>query len=125
MLLFDSPELPAAVYAFGQAAGGQAPGPTAEQAQADIEKLVSGQDVPIPENLTADYVNAIMVYVDSGEFDNLPPEIQQKIQQFVKDMKAQTDSNIQGQDQGQSPAPVPTQQPLPLEGATQNATPTR
>jgi hypothetical protein len=59
----------------------------ANQAQQDIQMILSGQDVELPGPPSPDYAEAIAAFVESPEFDQLAPEQQQAIHQFIIKVK--------------------------------------
>lgn len=71
---------------LGGGAGGSEMG--AQQAQQDLQALLQGQPVEPQGELTPEYVQVFMEFVNSGQLDQQPPEIQQVIVEFVQKLKA-------------------------------------
>ena len=88
----------------GQGAGAQG-GAGAQQAQQDIQTLVGGGQVQPPQQVTPEYVQTFLAYVQGPEFQNLDPTIQQSIQAYVQQLKATIDQQGAG---AQPPAQPPT-----------------
>jgi len=61
-------------------------GGDAEQAQADLQSILSGQMVE-PATVSPDYIAVFIQFVQSPEFEQLSPEQQQMLQQFVARMQ--------------------------------------
>jgi hypothetical protein len=84
----------------GQAGGGEAdPQAEAQRAEQDIQALVRGEQVTPKGPPTVPYVQAIMAFVGSEDFNNpsvTPPDAQQRIHAYIQQLKAMAQSaNVQ------------------------------
>lgn len=64
----------------------------ASQAQQDIEALASGQNVDPPKSFDATYVQTFMEFVQSGQFEQLPEDVQGKVKGFITKLQAAAQS---------------------------------
>lgn len=113
----------------GDAEGGQEQTMTADMAQQDLQTILSGQQ-PQPQGLPGDeYVQIFEQFIQSPDFDQQPPEVQQAIQQYIQQLqqivseKAGQDGQ-QAQGQPQAPAAPAAAQPQaapPVQAAPQPA----
>lgn len=78
------------------AGSGGVQGLTAQQAQQDLQMLQSGQPVEPQGMPTPEYMQVFMQFVDSGQLEQLSPEIQQNFQVFVQKLKALVAQYAQG-----------------------------
>lgn len=62
-------------------------GLTAEDAQADLEMLVQGKEPEIRGVPTSEYVQIFTDFIQGGNLEQLPPEMQQVIAQFIEKIK--------------------------------------
>jgi len=74
-----------------------APGLTAAQAQQDIQSLMAGQPVEPQGMPTAEYVQAFMDFSNSGQLEQLPPEVHQNFLQYIQKLKAMIAQQAGGQ----------------------------
>lgn len=145
MLFLQSPAEYTAKYGMGlkdsQAMGdklnGGAPtsGADGQQALLDIQQLQQGQQPQVPENMSPEYLDTFDKFLQSPEFQQLPPEIQQMITQYVQQLvqKAQSQADnppseqfgqgtngMEGavqQPNPQNTSAVPTEQPEAPQGS--------
>lgn len=59
----------------------------ANQAQQDLQAVISGQEVQVPGPPSPEYADALAQFVQSEQFDQLTPEQQQAIQGFIQQIK--------------------------------------
>lgn len=71
------------------------------QAQTDLQNMVAGQQIAPPDHFDAKYVKVFVDFVQSGQFDNLPPDIKQNFAKYVQQLQenfqnfsTQTGNNI-------------------------------
>lgn len=83
----------------------------AQQAQQDIEMILSGQDVEVPGIPGSEYVETLAMFVESPEFDQLSPEQQQAIHQFILKIKDLVDGLLSNQPRNRGVA----QEEIPAE----------
>jgi hypothetical protein len=85
----EQPPLPGMTGAEQPPTGGEAPPlyGDAQQAQQDIQTIISGQDVQLPGLPSPEYAQAIGEFVQSPAFDQLTPEQQQALHQFIIKIK--------------------------------------
>ena len=141
MLFLQSPEEYTAKYGMGlkdsQAMANKLNGEDGQQALLDIQQLQQGQTPNIPKNPTPEYIDTLNQFLQSPEFAQLPPEIQQVVTQFAQQVveKAQAASQNPAAEQfgqegpvqvnPQQPSPqntsnVPTEAPAMAQGSTRN-----
>lgn len=77
----------------------------AARAQADIAALEQGQEVPMDKAPSQAYLTAFVRYVNSADFANLAPEIQQLFAQHIQQLKAMFQQQAQAQVAATTPAP--------------------
>ena len=70
-----------------------------EQAQADIQSLVSGQPVQPQGIPSPEYIVAFGEFVNSPDFDQLPPEAQQAINDYIQQLKQAVSATMEQGDQ--------------------------
>ena len=87
-----------------------------EQAVQDIQNIKDGKPVDSKGIPGTDYIKTFVEFVNSGELQNLSPELQKKFIEFVQELKQRVDQHSQNQQQqppmpqGQPPQ-MPPQQP--------------
>jgi hypothetical protein len=81
------------------------PNADAQQAQADIQALASGQKVEPPKAFDATYVQTFLDFTESGQFAQLDPDTQDAIKSFVNQLQSAA------QDMTQPGAVAPQLQP--------------
>lgn len=109
MTFLSSPEQYMATYVMGldgsqaqaDALNGQQPQDGGQQALLDIQLLQQGQMPQIPQQVDQAYAAAMAAFIESPEFAQLPPEIQQQALQFAQQV-AQMLSQTEQQQQEQS-----------------------
>jgi hypothetical protein len=94
---------PGAAPAGAPAAGGAAAGPD-QQAILDIQTLEQGQEPTPPQDVTPEYVQTIMQYVQGGSLDQATPEAQQAFANYVQTLK-QVAGGGEGATAPEAPAP--------------------
>ena len=129
MMFLQSPEEYTAKYGMGlqdsQQMGNKLNGEDGQQALLDIQQLQQGQRPNDPQNPTPEYLDAFNQFLQSPEFAQLPPEIQQLIQDFVQNLivKAeQSEEQSPGNQFGQEGSP--TQSPQKPSPQSTSAVPT-
>ena len=80
-----------------------------EQADQDIQALVSGQPVQISGVPSDAYVQQFAQFIQSPDFASLAPEIQQAIKQHIMQLQSAVNQKVGGVD-GQNPNPQPQPQ---------------
>ena len=93
--------------------GNKLNGEDGQQALLDIQQLQQGEQPNLPQNPTAEYLDAFNNFLQSPEFQQLSPEIQQIVQQFVQQLleKAQGQPENPAAEQfGQEGSQAPTNQ---------------
>jgi len=89
---------------------------TPEQAQQDLQSLLSGQPVQ-PQGIPGDqYVQIFSDYITGGEFDTQAPEIQQAIMQYIQQLQQLVNEKVGGNGQPQAPVGQPAQEPQAAVG---------
>jgi len=108
LILFSTNDFPAYFKELGidMPVQGGAGGSDVEQAQVDIQRLMGGEDVQPPEQLSTDYVNTIRGFVNSPEFPAQDPTVQERIKSFIGLMRQKL-SNPQNTPQSPLPAQPP------------------
>jgi hypothetical protein len=110
----EQPPLPGMTGAEQPPTGGEAPPlyGDAQQAQQDIQTIISGQDVQLPGLPSPEYAQAIGEFVQSPAFDQLTPEQQQALHQFIIKIKDLIDGvSNQPTDSGVASQEVPPAEP--------------
>lgn len=96
----------------GDAEGGQEEATMPpEQAQQDLQALMSGQPVQPTGTPSAEYVQIFADFVASPDFDSQPPEVQQAIQQYIVLLQEHVNQKVGGNGQPQAPVGQPAQEP--------------
>ena len=84
---------------------------TPEQAQQDLQTLMSGQPVE-PQGVPGEqYVQVFADFIQSPDFDQQPPEVQQAVTQYIQQLQQLVNEKVGGDAQGQPPAQAPVGQP--------------
>lgn len=110
-----------------------------QQAMMDIQMMTQGQMPPVPQNVDAEYLDTLTEFMQSPEFQALPPEVQAQIGQFAQQILSMVDQQSQaqaqpgqqfGQPKGATGTPVnpsagntssvPTQAPQLAQGSPRN-----
>lgn len=113
----DSTQKQADALNGGSGGGGQ-------QALLDIQQIQQGQIPPVPQQVDQEYAGAIAQFVQSPEFSQLPPEIQQQALQFAQQVAQMLGQTEQQQQQVQQ-APMQFGKPAGSAMAqVQNPSPT-
>lgn len=81
-----------------------------EQAQQDIQMLMSGQPVQPTATPSDSYVQAFAEFIQSPDFDAQSPEAKQAIQQYILQLQELVNQKVGG-DNGQTPVSQPAQIP--------------
>lgn len=85
---------------------------TAEQAQQDLQALLSGQPVEPQGTPGEDYVQVFADFIQGAEFDTIAPEIQQAITAYIQALQQSVSEKV-GNEATQTPNPQPEAQPAP------------
>lgn len=102
-------------------------GADAQQATLDIQQIMQGQIPQVPEVVDPTYAEAFAQFLQSPEFKQLPPEMQQQVLQYVQQVQQVLEQSAQGAAQqapqqfgsagapqgGQLPVRTNPQQPSP------------
>lgn len=91
------------------------------QARKDIEKLKKGESVEPPAKLSQEYVQVIAQFKQSGQLEQLPPDAQQRFQEYIQQLKQSVDEQANAAQQ-QPPQGQSGQQP-PAAGVPAPASP--
>lgn len=127
LMLFMQPDGGAqyiAKFVMGQENTGQMVdtlnGAGSTQAIQDIMMMQQGQMPQLPQTADPGYIQAITQFLESPEFAQLPPELQQQILAFAKQLSSLPQGAPTGQP-GTPPTqvPPPTGQPMPTDTANQ------
>ena len=95
----------------GDAEGGEEATLTPEQAQQDLQTLMSGQPVE-PQGIPGEqYVQVFADFIQSPDFDQQPPEVQQAITQYIQQLQQLVNEKVGGSEQSQAPVGQPAQEP--------------
>lgn len=79
----------------------------------DIKALVEGRNITPPQKVDEQYIRGIMSYVQGPEFASQTPDVQQRIQEYIAQLKSIVDQ--QANNTNQPPTGEPPAQPnLPL-----------
>ena len=120
MLFLQSPAEYTAKYGMGlessQQMGNALNGEDSQQALLDIQTLSQGQQPNEPKSPMAEYLDAFNQFLQSPQFAQLSPQIQQTIQMFVQGLIAKTtqaEQQAPGNTFGQENAPQPPASPPP------------
>lgn len=120
MLFLQSPAEYTAKYGMGlessQQMGNALNGEDGQQALLDIQMLSQGQQPNEPKSPTAEYLDTFNQFLQSPQFTQLPPQVQQIIQVFVQGLVAkatQAEQQAPGNTFGQEAAPQPLASPAP------------
>ena len=98
----------------GDAEGGEE-ALTPEQAQQDLQTLMSGQPVE-PQGMPGEqYVQVFADFIQSPDFDTQPPEVQQAITQYIQQLQQLVNEKVGGNGQ-QAPVGQPAQEPQATPG---------
>ena len=65
-----------------------------EQAMADIQLLLKGQDPQVPDDVSKEYLATFEQFMSSPGFGKLPPEVQEKVLAFVEAIKAKVQGDL-------------------------------
>lgn len=65
-----------------------------KQAMADIQLLLSGQQPQVPDDVTKEYVATFEQFMQSPQFKELPPEIQQLVTSYVEQLLAKAKGDM-------------------------------
>ncbi len=109
------PPLPTEAAPGGAGGEGEAdPAQEEQRAQSDIEALIRGEQVQPQGPPTVPYVQAFIAFIQSEDFNNpqvVPPDAQQRIHEYIQQLKQMAQSaNVQPTPGGQpGAAPQPTQ----------------
>lgn len=96
-----------------------------QKAMADIQALVQGTQIPVPQSPTQEYVSTFQTFIQSPAFGQLPPTSQQQIVLFAKQILAGGRSGLMIQSDSSNPNTqqgAPQGQPMQM-GQPPQATP--
>lgn len=82
-----------------------------EQAQQDLQAIISGQPVEPTALPSAEYVQIFADYAGGAEFDQQAPEIQQAIVAYIQKLQQKVNEKVGADGQTQAPVGQPAQQP--------------
>lgn len=99
LLFLQSPAEYTVKYGMGletsQQMGNALNGEDAQQALLDIQQLQQGQQPNVPQSPTPEYLETLNQFLQSPEFAQLPPQIQQLISEFAQQVIAKVDQQVQ------------------------------